>query len=50
MDKATKNVATNNAKLAGMLKKVGGQRSFCINLILICVLLAVVAFIYTQVS
>lgn len=48
MDKATKNVQTNNAKLAGVLAKVAGQRNFCINIILICVLLAVVAFIYTQ--
>jgi len=50
MDKARKNITTNNAKLAGVLHKVSGQRNFCINIILISVLLAVAAFIYTQVT
>jgi hypothetical protein len=47
MDAATKSVQTNNQKLAGVLKRVASQRNFCIDIILITVLLAVGGYIYS---
>lgn len=47
MDKASKSVETNNAKLAGVLKRVASTRNFCIDITLIIILLAVAGYIYT---
>lgn len=47
LDKGTKSVETNNQKLAGVLKRVRSQRNFCIDIILIIILLAVAGYIYT---
>lgn len=47
MDRASKAVETNNAKLAGVLKRVASTRNFCIDITLIIILLAVVGYIYT---
>lgn len=47
LDKGTKSVETNNQKLAGVLTRVRSQRNFCIDIILIIVLLAVAGYIYT---
>lgn len=49
MDKAAHAVNTNNQKLAGVLKKVRSGRNFCIDLILIAILLALAGYIYTLV-
>lgn len=47
MEGATKSVQTNNQKLAGVLTRVSSQRNFCINIILLTVLLAVGGYIYS---
>jgi hypothetical protein len=50
MDSATKAVQTNNQKLKGVLARVRSQRNFCIDIILITVLLAVAGYIYSVVG
>lgn len=50
MDTATKSVQTNNQKMKGVLTRIRSGRNFCIDIILITVLLAIAGFIYTQVS
>ena len=50
MDRASKAVETNNAKLAGVLMRVASTRNFCIDITLIMILLAVVGYIYTLVN
>eukprot|EP00892_Ulva_mutabilis_P002278 jgi/Ulvmu1/12050/UM083_0063.1 len=47
LDKGTKSVETNNQKLAGVLTRVRSQRNFCIDIILVIILLAVAGYIYT---
>ncbi|GAB4818942.1 hypothetical protein N2152v2_005988 [Parachlorella kessleri] len=46
MDSVTKDLTTNNMKLKGMVTKVRSTRNFFIDIILICVLLAIGLYIY----
>ncbi|GLI67924.1 hypothetical protein VaNZ11_012251 [Volvox africanus] len=48
MDKVTKSLKTNNAKLKGMVAKMRSSRNFCVDIILIVVLLAIGAYIYAM--
>ncbi|GIL90987.1 hypothetical protein Vretimale_17065 [Volvox reticuliferus] len=48
MDKVTKSLKTNNAKLKGMVSKMRSSRNFCVDIILITVLLAIGAYIYAM--
>lgn len=50
MDSATKEMQNNNARLKGLVMKVRSTRRFFIDLILICVVLALGLFIYNIVS
>ena len=50
MDTATKSVQTNNQKMKGVLRRIRSQRNFCIDIILITILLAVAGWIYTMVA
>ena len=50
MDTATKAVQTNNQKLKGVLTRIRSGRNFCMDMILITVLLAVAGYIYTLVA
>lgn len=46
MDKVTSQLKTNNAKLKGLVHRMRSARNFCVDVILICVLLAIGAYIY----
>jgi hypothetical protein len=48
MDKVTKSLKTNNAKLKGIVSKMRSSRNFCVDIILITVLLAIGAYIYAM--
>ncbi|GFR50199.1 hypothetical protein Agub_g12367 [Astrephomene gubernaculifera] len=48
MDKVTSHLKTNNAKLKGMVDKMRSSRNFCVDIILITVLLAIGAYIYAM--
>ncbi|KAG2431673.1 hypothetical protein HYH02_013250 [Chlamydomonas schloesseri] len=48
MDKVTNNLKTNNQKLSGVLKNMRSSRNFCVDIILITVLLAIGAYIYAM--
>lgn len=48
MDKVTNNLKTNNQKLQGVLKNMRSSRNFCVDIILITVLLAIGAYIYAM--
>lgn len=48
MDKVTGTLKTNNQKLAGVLKNMRSSRNFCVDIILITVLLAIGAYIYSM--
>lgn len=48
MDKVTRNLKTNNAKLTGIVSKMRNSRNFCVDIILIIVLLAIGAYIYAM--
>ncbi|KAL6780670.1 SYP71 [Auxenochlorella protothecoides x Auxenochlorella symbiontica] len=46
MDTITSDLKTNNMRLKGLITKVRSSRNFCIDVILICVLLALGLYIY----
>jgi SYP7 family syntaxin len=46
MDKVTSQLKTNNAKLKGLVHRMRSARNFCVDVILICILLAIGAYIY----
>ncbi|KXZ42121.1 SYP71 protein [Gonium pectorale] len=48
MDKVTKSLKTNNVKLKGVVSKMRSSRNFCVDIILITVLLAIGAYIYAM--
>uniref|UniRef100_A0A7S0WX34 t-SNARE coiled-coil homology domain-containing protein n=1 Tax=Chlamydomonas leiostraca TaxID=1034604 RepID=A0A7S0WX34_9CHLO len=48
MDKVTGQLKTNNAKLKGLVTKMRSSRNFCVDVILICILLAIGAYIYSM--
>ncbi|GLC37524.1 hypothetical protein PLESTB_001757000 [Pleodorina starrii] len=48
MDKVTKSLKTNNVKLKGIVSKMRSSRNFCVDIILIVVLLAIGAYIYAM--
>jgi len=50
MDAVTKELQTNNMKLKGLVTKVRSTRKFFIDIILICILLAVGLYIYNMVK
>jgi syntaxin of plants SYP7 len=50
MDTATKSVQTNNQKMKGVLTRIRSGRNFCLDIILITVLLAIAGWIYTMVG
>jgi hypothetical protein len=50
MDTVTKELQTNNMKLHGLVTQVRSSRRFFIDLILICVVLALGLYIYTMLS
>jgi hypothetical protein len=41
MDKITHGLKTNNAKLKGLVNSMRSSRNFCVDVILICVILAI---------
>jgi hypothetical protein len=41
VDKVSHGLKTNNAKLQGLVKSVRSSRNFCVDVILICVVLAI---------
>eukprot|EP00197_Chlamydomonas_leiostraca_P001729 CAMPEP_0202887098 /NCGR_PEP_ID=MMETSP1391-20130828/42508_1 /ASSEMBLY_ACC=CAM_ASM_000867 /TAXON_ID=1034604 /ORGANISM="Chlamydomonas leiostraca, Strain SAG 11-49" /LENGTH=275 /DNA_ID=CAMNT_0049570375 /DNA_START=202 /DNA_END=1029 /DNA_ORIENTATION=- len=47
MDKVTGQLKTNNAKLKGLVTKMRSSRNFCVDVILICIILAIGAYIFT---
>lgn len=48
MDKVTGQLKTNNAKLKGLVTKMRSSRNFCVDVILICIILAIAAYIYSM--
>ncbi|KAJ9534099.1 hypothetical protein QJQ45_002102 [Haematococcus lacustris] len=48
MDKVTGQLKTNNAKMAGLVKQMRSSRNFCVDVILICVILAIGAYVYSM--
>jgi SYP7 family syntaxin len=44
----TNNLKTNNAKLKGVMSKMRSSRNFCVDIILVTVLLAIGAYIYAM--
>lgn len=49
-DKTEKKLNTTNAKLKDMLKKLRGSDKFCIDIILVCVCLGLIAVLYNVIS
>ncbi len=50
MDTVTREIQTNNAKLKGLVTQVRSSRRFFIDIILVCVLLALGLYIYNMVA
>lgn len=48
MDKVTGQLKTNNAKLKGLVEQMRSSRNFCVDVILICIILAIGAYIYSM--
>ncbi|KAG2483270.1 hypothetical protein HYH03_017868 [Edaphochlamys debaryana] len=48
MDKVTSSLKTNNAKLKGIVNKMRNTRNFCVDIILVTILLAIGAYIYAM--
>ncbi len=48
MEKVTSSLKTNNAKLKGIVGKMRSSRNFCVDIILITILLAIGAYIYAM--
>ncbi len=48
MDKVTGQLKTNNAKLKGLVTQMRSSRNFCVDVILICIILAIGAYIYSM--
>ncbi|PNH07677.1 Syntaxin-71 [Tetrabaena socialis] len=48
MDKVTSSLKTNNAKLKAMVGKMRSSRNFCVDIILVSILLAIGAYIYAM--
>lgn len=46
--KATGNLKTNNVKLKGLVHKMANARNFCCDIILLTILLAIGAYIYSM--
>lgn len=46
IDEVTKELQTNNMRLKGLVSKVRSGRNFVIDIILICILLAIGLYIY----
>jgi t-SNARE complex subunit (syntaxin) len=44
MDKVTGQLKTNNAKLKGLVTQMRSSRNFCVDVILICIILAIGEF------
>lgn len=49
MDKALSNLKNNNKRLKGLVHGMRSSRNFCVDIILVCVLLGIGAYIYTMV-
>lgn len=47
INKVTGHLQTNNKKLEGLVHKMRSSRNFCVDIILICILLALGAYMYT---
>eukprot|EP00899_Mesostigma_viride_P026124 jgi/Mesvir1/6697/Mv13731-RA.1 len=50
IDKATADLKTNNAKLKKLVTQVRSSRNFCVDVVLLCILLGIGAWIYNQVK
>ncbi|KAK9865189.1 hypothetical protein WJX84_002251 [Apatococcus fuscideae] len=50
VDQVTKELRTNNLKLKGLLHKMRSSRNFCLDVTIICILLALGLYIYETVS
>ena len=48
MDKAVKDLKTNNLKLKGLVTSMRSGRNFCIDVTLICVLLGIGLYLFTM--
>lgn len=48
MDKVTNKLKTNNAKLKGIVENMRSSRNFCVDIVLITVLLAIGAYLFTM--
>lgn len=48
IDKATKDLKTNNLKLKGLVTSMRSGRNFCIDVTLICVLLGIGLYLFTM--
>lgn len=46
VDKATTDIKNNNVRLKDNINKVRSTTSFCIDIILICILLGIMAYLY----
>ncbi|KAF8072343.1 SYP71 [Scenedesmus sp. PABB004] len=47
LNKVTGQLKTNNAKLTGLITQMRSKRNFCIDIVLVCVLLGIGAYIFT---
>ncbi|KAK9800875.1 hypothetical protein WJX73_004063 [Symbiochloris irregularis] len=50
VDDAIKDLKTNNMKLKGLVTKMGSGRNFCIDIVLLCIVLAIALYIYNAVK
>ena len=48
MDRVASQLRTNNQKLKGLVQKVRSTRNICVDIILLCLLLGIGAYIYTM--
>lgn len=48
MDKVTGQLKDNNAKLKGLVEQMRSSRNFCVDVILICIILAIGGYIYSM--
>lgn len=47
LNKVTSQLKTNNAKLKGLITQMRSKRNFCIDIVLVCILLGIGAYIFT---
>ena len=48
INRVTSKLKSNNAKLTGLVTQMRSKRNFCIDIVLLCILLGIVAYLVTM--